>query len=70
MLVAVMEGEWAPGWEAMGSCSSVDVEDAGGLGWRAELVREGVGEVCVWGAAELRGEGKGCGGALKNRSSS
>lgn len=40
----------------MGSCSSVEVEDAG-LGWRAELVREGVGEVCVGGS---RVGGKGC----------
>lgn len=53
----------------MGSSSSVEVEDAG-LGWRAELVREGVGEVCVGGS---RVGGRGvcvCGGALKNRSSS
>lgn len=42
---------WAPGWEVMGSCSLINVEDAG-LGWRTELVREGVGEVCV----------EGCGG--------
>lgn len=34
----------------MGSCSSVKVEDAE-LGWRAELVREGVGEVCVGGSS-------------------
>lgn len=39
----------APGQEAMGSCSTVEV-DVAGLGWRAELVRKGVGEVCVGGS--------------------
>lgn len=48
----------APRQEAMGSCSSVEVEDAG-LGWRTELVREGVGEVCVGGS---RVGGRGVGG--------
>lgn len=44
----------------MGSCSSVKVED-GGLGWRAELVREGVGKVCVGGSrvGGKRGGGRG-----------
>lgn len=37
------------GSSRVGSCSSVEVEDAG-LGWRAELVREGVAEVCVGGS--------------------
>ena len=46
--------------------SRMETEDAG-LGWRAELVREGAGEVCVGGS---RVGGKGCGGVLKNRSSS
>lgn len=56
-----MEG-WAPGREAMGS---------DGLGWRAELVREGVGEVCVGGSrVGERGVCVCVWGALKNRSSS
>lgn len=42
------------------------MEDAGSS-WRAELVREEAGEVCGGAATFL---GKGCGGALKNRSSS
>lgn len=37
------------GSSRVGSCSSAEVEDAG-LGWRAELVREGVAEVCVGGS--------------------
>lgn len=36
-------------WWWRGSFPSVEVEDAG-LGWRAELVREGAGEVCVRGS--------------------
>lgn len=60
MCGADVEERWGgggvPGREAMGSCSPVEVEVAG-LGWRAELVRKGVGEVCVGGS---RVGGKGC----------
>ena len=60
-------------WWWRGSFPSVEVEDAG-LGWRAELVREGAGEVCARGS-RVGGKGCGgvggvCGGALKNRASS
>lgn len=54
--MSVWRGGRAPGREAMGSCSSAEVEDAGAEG----RAGEGRGlERYVWGAAELGGRGVG-----------